>query len=37
MVPTQIFVVPSLPKTPNDKYDRTALAKQAAETADQPS
>jgi L-proline---[L-prolyl-carrier protein] ligase len=37
MAPTQILVVPSLPKTPNDKYDRAALAKKAAETADQPS
>jgi acyl-CoA synthetase (AMP-forming)/AMP-acid ligase II len=37
MVPAQIFVVVSLPKTPNNKYDRAALAKQAAKTANQPS
>jgi amino acid adenylation domain-containing protein len=30
MVPEQIVVVDSLPRTPNDKYDRPALTRQAA-------
>jgi acyl-coenzyme A synthetase/AMP-(fatty) acid ligase len=31
MVPERIVVVASLPRTPNDKYDRRALAEEAAE------